>query len=198
MGIKSKQSFCRFQTNIEHSSPAHIFCWDCFLHKKGDFLWKSPHKKYFFHKRKKNYNIGFGVSLVKRKHNKRPLVYFHLQNPIFWSSLRLTRKIKYVFPCCLFFFVNNAGIWTNKSIVVSNKYRRVLVRSLLFFWRLLFFSFFLQILWTQKQISYCIIRLEETLSRDKNRNTHYCTVLSREKYLLFCSQKSKAKRNIFV
>ena len=60
-----------------------------------------------------------------------------------------------------------------------------------------FFSFFLQILWTQKQISYCIIRLEETLSRDKNRNTHICTVLSREKYFnVLLTKFQSEKKNI--
>ena len=65
------------------------------------------------------------------------------------------------------------------------------------FWRLLFFSFFLQILWTQKQMSYCIIRLEETLSRNNNRNTHICTVLSREKYFnVLLTKVQSEKKNI--
>ena len=46
-------------------------------------------------------------------------------------------------------------------------------------------------------MSYCIIRLKETLSRNDNRNTHICTVLSREKYFIVLLLKVQSeKKNI--
>ena len=124
----------------------------------------------------------------------------------FRSSLRLTRKIKYVLPCCLFFSSIMMALEQTKYCCfkqISNARQAFIIflslksRKFLNFWGC-FFSFFLQILWTQKQISYCNIRLEKTLSRNNNRNTHTCTILSREKYFnVLLTKLQSEKKNIF-
>ena len=104
-------------------------------------------------------------------------------------------------PCCLFCSSITMGFEQTKVLLFPNKHPTLPIRPLIFFWvskdKSSFFFFLPSILWTQKHIPYCIIRLEETLSRNNNRNAHICTVLSREKYFIVLLTKVQSeKKNI--
>ena len=98
MGIKSKQSFCRFETNIKSFSLTHIFCWDWFLNKKGEFFCGALTKNISF---KKKYILSSERFSCQKEvlYDKRPLVYFLLQNPFFlkFSSPQLNMGFRVVF-----------------------------------------------------------------------------------------------------
>ena len=164
-------------------------------------------KNISFTKKKRNYDIGFGAFLLSKGSiiNGRLFV-FTSKIQFFRSSLRLTRKIKYVLPCCLFFSSIMMALEQTKYCCfkqISNARQAFIIflslksSKFLNFWRLLFFLSSFKYCGPKNKYHIVLFGLRKHFQGIRTATLIFAQFFQGKNILMFCSQNSKAKRKIF-